>query len=96
MTPGCLPGKQTPANLPRGAVAQNPFLVAQIPLLKALVAWPPGVETRFWTVAKFCRNFNTISMANSPAHGKSEGGPHGRLPVALLSRLEKLFVVQLW
>ena len=40
------------------------------------------VESRFWTGAGFCLRFRTTSMANSPVRGKSQGGPHGRLPVA--------------
>ena len=41
------------------------------------------IESRFWTGAGFCITFNTISLAIGPVRGKSWGGLHGWLPVAL-------------
>ena len=41
------------------------------------------IESRFWTGAGFCITFNTISMAIGSVRGKSWGGLHGWLPVAL-------------
>ena len=73
------------SNLPCGAVAQNPFLkalVVQIPLLKQGAR---GLAILFRNPISDGRNFSTPSMAHSRAHGKSQGEPHGRLPVALLS-----------
>ena len=72
----CLPGASW-------AVQNGPFLPPWcLPGASQAGRLSNWSESRFWTGAGFCLNFNTTSMANGPVRGKSWSGPHGRLPVA--------------
>ena len=78
--PGTLQAVQLVLSCLPGASQAVPLVLSCLPGASLVLRRPSNwSESRFWTGAGFCLNFNTTSMANGLVRGKSWGGPHGRL-----------------